>query len=144
MNMTVESVDVWAAAVPDATGSLANVLTTLRESGADLELVIARRAAEKPGTGVVFVAPLRGDEEIKTAAMLGFNITASVNAVRVQGEDEPGIAGRMTEKMAACGITLRGLTTAVIGSRFITYIGLDSTEDKSTVISCLRELQTEG
>ena len=55
MNLTVENVDVWAAGVPDATGSLANVLTTLREVGADLELVIARRAAERPGTLVFFV-----------------------------------------------------------------------------------------
>ncbi len=139
MNLTVENVDVWAAGVPDATGSLANVLTTLREVGADLELVIARRAAEKPGTGVVFIAPLRGDEEIKTAAMLGFNITNSVNALRVQGDDEPGIAGKVTEKLADCGIPLRGLTTAVIGSRFIMYIGLDSAEDTTLAINCLKQ-----
>jgi hypothetical protein len=139
MNLTVENVDVWAAGVPDATGSLANVLTTLREVGADLELVIARRAAERPGTGVVFVAPLRGDEEIKTAAMLGFNITNNVNAIRIQGEDEPGIAGKVAEKLAGCGIPLRGLTTAVIGSHFIMYVGLDSAEDTASAINCLRE-----
>ncbi|MBL7033332.1 MAG: amino acid-binding protein [Candidatus Delongbacteria bacterium] len=139
MNITVEKVDVWAAGVNDQTGNLSNVLKTLREVGADLELIIARRAAEKPGTGVVFVAPLRGDEEIKTAAMLGFNITSSVNAIRVQGHDIPGITSRVTEKLAATGISLRGLTTAVIGPRFIMYIGLDTSEDTAAAIRCLKE-----
>ncbi len=139
MNLLVEKVDVWAASVPDATGSLANVLTTLKESGADLELIIARRAKENPGTAAVFIAPLRGDEEIKTAAMLGFNITSSVNAVRVEGENEPGIAAVLTTKLAERGIPLRGATTAVIGSRYIMYLGLDNEEDTTRALECIQE-----
>ena len=58
----VEHVDVWAATIEDRPGDLAHVLAELREAGADLHFIIARRT--EPGKGVVFVTPLRGDREI--------------------------------------------------------------------------------
>lgn len=137
-NVIAERVDVWAAGIRDEPGGLAKVLSALRDAGADLELLIARRAAEEPGTGVVFVAPLRGDEEISAATMLGFNVTSSVHSVRVQGDNEPGVASQLTEKLAAAGINLRGLTAAVMGTRFIMYIGLDSPADAAKAIDLLQ------
>jgi len=67
-----EHVDVWAASIEDRPGELAHALAELREAGADLQFIIARRA--EPGKGVVFVTPLRGDREIAAAAQLGFNV----------------------------------------------------------------------
>ncbi len=101
--------------------------------------MIARRAAEEPGTGVVFLAPLRGDDEVSAAGMLGFDVTGSVHSVRVQGDNEPGAAAELTEKLAAAGINLRGLTAAVMGTRFIMYIGLDSPADAAKVIDLLQQ-----
>ena len=75
MDLLVERVDVWAATIQDTPGGLAEVLTTLREGGADLQSIIARRAPEEPGKGVVFVTPLQGDREIRAAAQVGFNVT---------------------------------------------------------------------
>ena len=62
----VEHVDVRAATIEDRPGGLAQALATLRDAGADLQLIIARRA--EPGKGVVFVTPLQGDREIAAAA----------------------------------------------------------------------------
>jgi len=138
-NVIAERVDVWAASIKDEPGGLAKVLSSLRDAGADLELIIARRAPGEPGTGVVFLAPLRGDEEVSTAAMLGFNVTSSVQSVRVQGDNEPGVATVLTETLAAAGINLRGLTAAVMGNRFIMYIGLDSAADAAKVIDILQQ-----
>lgn len=138
-NVIAERVDVWVASIKDEPGGLAKVLSNLRDAGADLELVIARRAAEEPGTGVVFLAPLRGDDEVSAAGMLGFDVTSSVHSVRVQGDNEPGAAAELTEKLAAAGINLRGLTAAVMGTRFIMYIGLDSPADAAKVIDLLQQ-----
>jgi hypothetical protein len=138
-NVIAERVDVWAASIQDQPGGLAKVLSGLRDAGADLELIIARRAPEEPGTGVVFLAPLRGDEEVSAAAMLGFNVTSSVQSVRVQGDNEPGVASQLAEKLAAAGVNLRGLTAAVMGTRFIMYIGLDSAADAARVIDLLQQ-----
>jgi hypothetical protein len=129
MDLILEHVDVWVASIQDEPGSLATVLNELKESGADLDFIITRRAAEEPGTAVVFVAPLCGDSEIAAAADLGFNITSSIKALRVEGKNKPGIAAELTEKLAAAGLNLRGFSAAVIGTGFISYIGFDTSDD---------------
>lgn len=139
MNRIVERVDVWAASIDDEPGGLAKILSGLREAGADLDFIIARRAPEKPGTGVVFVTPLRGDAEVAAAATLGFNVTSSLKSLRVEGENKPGVAAMLTEKLAAAGINLHGFSAAVIGTRFILYIGLDCAEDAEKAAGVLRQ-----
>lgn len=129
MNVLVERVDVWAAAIKDEPGGLANILSGLTDSGADLDFIIARREAHKPGTGVVFVTPLRGDVEVAAAATLGFNVTSSLKSLRVEGDNEPGVASKMTEKIAAAGINIHGFSAAVIGAKFIIYISFDTAAD---------------
>ena len=129
MELILDSVDVWAAPIQEGPGRLAPLLTGLREAGADLELIIARRTPEGPGAGVAFVAPLRGDREIAAAADLGFNLTRSVASLRIQGPDRPGVAAELTQKLAAADLPLLGLSAAVIGSQFIMYIRLESMAD---------------
>ena len=138
-NVIAERVDVWAASIKDEPGALAKVLNDLRDVGADLDFIIARRSAEEPGTGVVFLTPLRGDEEVDAAAMLGFNATSSVQSVRVEGDNEAGVAAMLTEKLSAAGLNLRGLSAAVLGTRFIIYIGLDSAADADQAVEILRQ-----
>lgn len=138
-NIMAERVDVWAASIRDEPGALATMLDVLRDAGADLECIIARRAPDQPGTGAVFVAPLRGDEEVSAAAMLGFNITNSVHSVRVEGENERGVAAELTGKLAAAGVNLRGLSAAVLGHRFIMYLGLDTVDDADKVVAVLTQ-----
>ncbi len=140
MDLIVERVNVWAASIRDEAGGLSHLLAGLRDAGADLDFVIARRAAEKPGTGVVFVTPLRGDREVAAAAArLGFNVTSSVHSVRIGGENRPGVAAEVTEKLTAAGINLRGFSAAVIGPRFIFYIGLDSAADAAKAVNILQQ-----
>lgn len=134
MDLLVEHVDVWAATIPDKPGGLAGVLAILRDAGADLQFIIARRAPEKPGTGVVFVAPLQGDREIAEAATIGFNITHTLCSVRVMGPDRPGVAAELTQKLAEAGINLRGFAASVLGSQFVAYVGVDSLEDANRAL----------
>ncbi len=139
MDTIVKAVDVWAASIKDKVGGLSQLLTGLREAGADLDFVIARRTPEKPGWGVVYVTPLRGDREVDAAAQLGFNVTNSVHSVRIEGDNKPGITAELTTKLAAAGISLRGLSVAVIGARFVIYIGLDSAGDAKKAVSILQQ-----
>ena len=64
MDLFVEHVDVWAAPIPDRPGGLAQLLSTLRDAGANLRSIIARRAREAPGKGVVFVTPLTATRKL--------------------------------------------------------------------------------
>lgn len=138
MDTIVERVDVWVAGIKDAPGGLAKILSGLRNAGVDLDFIIARRAPDKPGTGVVFLTPLRGDAEVSAAATLGFNVAGSIKSVRIEGENKPGVAAGMTEKLAKAGLNLHGLSAAVIGSKFIMYIGLDTAEDAAKAADILK------
>jgi predicted amino acid-binding ACT domain protein len=126
MDLVVEGVEVWAAPIEEGPGSLAAILGGLRDAGADLELIIARRTPEGPSAGVVFVTPLQGDREIAAATDLGFNITRSVASLRVVGPDRPGIAAELTQMLAERDIALVGLSAAVIGPSFIMHARLES------------------
>jgi len=139
MNLIVERVDVWAAAIRDEPGGLAKILSGLKDAGADLDFIIARRALEQPGKGVVFVTPLRGDAEVRAASTLGFNVTSSLKSLRVEGDNKPGVAAVLTEKIAAAGINLHGFSAAVIGARFIIYISFDSAEDAASAEEILKK-----
>jgi len=138
MNLIVERVDVWAASIKDQPGGLANILSGLADAGVDLDFIIARRAPDQPGSGVVFVTPLRGDLEIRTAATLGFNVTSSLKSLRVEGDNKPGVASKLAAKIAADGINLHGFSVAVIGPRFIMYISFDTAEDAEKAADILR------
>src|SRR5215475_7124110 len=137
MNLLVERADVWAATIEDLPGSLAAALTALREGGADLQFIIARRSPEAPGKGVVFVTPLQGDREIQAAADAGFNVTRRLHCVRVMGPDRPGIAALLTQKLAAGGINLRGFSASVIGTQFVAYAAFDSLDDADKAMAVL-------
>jgi hypothetical protein len=139
VDLLVERVDVWVATIPDRPGGLAEVLATLREAGADLQFIIARRTPEEPGKGVVFVTPLQGDREIRTAAQVGFNVTRALHSVRIMGPDRPGIAAELTQKMADGGINLRGFSASVIGTQFVAYVAVDSLGDANRAIEILEK-----
>jgi hypothetical protein len=129
MDLLVEKVDVWVAPIQDRPGAVASLLKTLHDAGADLQFVIARRAPDKPGTGVVFVTPLQGDREIRAASQAGFNVTQSMQSIRIMGMDRAGIVAELTRALADAGINLRGLSASVIGTQFVAYVGLDSHDD---------------
>jgi len=138
MSILVERVDVWAASIQDAPGALAAKLEVLAEAGADLDFAISRRAPDKPGTGVVFVTPIRGDVEVAAAAEAGFAVSQSLHSLRVEGDNEPGICARLSRKLADAGINLRGLSAAVIGARFIVYIAVDTADDAAKAMTVLQ------
>ena len=137
MDLHVERVDVWAATIEDRPGSLAKALATLRDAGADLHFIIARRT--QSGKGVLFVTPLRGDREVAAAAQMGFNVANTLHCVRVMGRDRPGIAAELAQKLAEERINVRGFSGSVIGAQFLAYVALDSLEDANKAAGILEK-----
>ena len=123
MRLKVSRTDTWAAAIDDRPGGLADKLAALAAAGANLEFIIARRAPEQRGSGVVFVTPLKGAKQIKAAEAAGFQRTESLHSLRVQGADKPGTGAKLTRALAEAGINLRGLSAAALGKRYITASG---------------------
>ena len=133
MEFVIEGQDVWVTGLKDAPGGLAEKLLALREAGADLDFIIARRSVDRPGAGVVFVTPLRTDSEIAAATEEGFRVSRSLYALRIDGPNRPGIAAEMTQKLAQEGISLRGFSAAVSGARVIVNLSVDSLKNRDRV-----------
>jgi hypothetical protein len=138
MALNVKQVKVWSASIEDRPGSLAGKLDALAKAGANLEFVIARRAPEQPGKGVVFVTPLEGDALVGAAQAAGFSVSESLHSVRVEGPDEPGLGAKITRALAQAGINLRGLSAAAIGNRMICHLALDTSADAAKAVEGLK------
>ena len=141
MDMLVDRVDVWTASIADKPGGLSGTLKGVFEAGADLDFVIARRAPDTPGTGAVFLTPIRGDREVEAASTLGFNLASSVDSVRVEGDNLPGAAVNIADVIANADINIRSFSAAVIGPRYIAYIGFDSSSDADRAAKVLQEAE---
>ena len=140
MAMVVTREDVWVAGIKDRPGGLAEKLRALSAAGALLEFVIARRAPDKPGTGVVFLTPLKGRAQLAAAKKAGFHKSKSMHSLRVEGPDKPGVGAAITEALAEKGINLRGLSAAAIGKRFVLHLAVDSAADATKAGRLLKQM----
>ena len=140
MKLDVSRTDTWASTIDDRPGGLADKLDSLAAAGANLEFIIARRAPEKRGRGVVFVTPLKGSKQIKAAEAAGFQKTGSLHSLRVEGADKPGMGAKLTRALAKAGINLRGLSAAALGKRYVTHLALDTAQDAAKAAAVLKKL----
>ena len=142
MSLKVTKIDVWSGELQDQPGGLSDVLRQLAGTNANLEMVVARRQPDRPGTGIVFLAPLKGRKVIAAAAVAGLSPSTGVAALRVEGSDRPGLGAKMTGAIADAGINLRGLSAAALGSRFVAYIAFDSVADAEKAAKAIRAAGT--
>ena len=78
MALKVSQIDVWVGSIQDRPGGLNDKLAALAQGGVNLEFIMARRAPDQPGKGVVFLTPIKGARQAKAAAAAGFRKTGSV------------------------------------------------------------------
>jgi len=142
MSLKVTKIDVWSGEIRDQPGGLAGVLRELAGAGANLEMVVARRAPDRPGSGVVFLAPVKGRKASQAAAGAGLSPAAGVAALRVEGADRPGLGAKMTNAIADAGINVRGLSAAALGSRFVAYVAFDGAGDADKAAKAIKAATT--
>jgi len=136
MNLEINKVDVWAGEINDRPGGLAQALALLADAEVDLECVIARRDGE--GKGSLFVTPIKGARAQKAAQSAGLKRAEDVATLKVEGTDAPGLGHRITQSIADAGINMRGVSAAVIGRKFVAYLGFDSAEDATKAQRALK------
>ena len=140
MALKVTKTDVWAAKIKDKPGALGTIMKTLAKAGANLECAIARRQPEKPGTGVVFLTPLKGRKVLAAARACGFRGAHRVATLKVEGADRRGIGAKIAQAVGAAGVNMRGLSAAVVDRKFITYLAFDTRQDAAKAAKALKAL----
>lgn len=140
MAVKASKAEVWVATIEDRAGGAADKLDALAKGGANLEMLLARRT-ETPGQGVMFVTPVKGAKAVKAAQEAGFGKPENIHSVRVEGGDKPGLGAKIARTLGQAGINFRGVSAVAIGTKFISYIALDSAEDAARAIAALKKLK---
>lgn len=144
MAIEVSKIDVWSGEIEDRAGGLTEKIEAVTEAGANLEFVIARRAPNKPGTGLVFMAPLRGAAQIRAAKAIGLAKAPGVHTLRLEGPNRAGLGAKITRVVADAGISMRGLSGTAFGRRCAIYLAFDSSADADKARRLLKQAASSG
>jgi hypothetical protein len=140
MGFKLDRVHVWSAEVADRAGGVATKLAALAQADANLEFIFTQRRADKPGSGVLFVAPVTGPSAVRAARAAGMVETNDPVVLRVEGDNEAGLGHRVTQQWALAGISMQGLTMSVLGNKFVGYAAFDSVTDANRAAAILGDL----
>jgi hypothetical protein len=144
MGFKMDRVHVWSGEVADQVGGAASKLMYLAQAGANLEYIFTKRLPDKPGVGILYVAPVTGASQVRAARMAGLSETDYPVVRRIEGDNQAGLAHRLTQQWALAGISLQGLTMAVLGGRFVGYAAFDSVADANRAAQILADLGASG
>jgi hypothetical protein len=139
MALKIKKVEVWSGEMRDEIGGLAAVLGPLAAAKADLDFVVARRQAHKPGTGIVFLSGVSGAKQTKAAQGAGLSKASDVTALLVEAPNKPGLAHKVIASLASAGFNLRGLSASVTGTRCVMVVAFDSVADRDRAAKVLRK-----
>lgn len=140
MGFKLDRVHVWSAEVADQAGGVASKLSLLAQAGCNLEYIYTRRQADKPGTGILFVAPVSGPLQVRAAKATGLHEVDAPVVLRVEGDNQAGLAHRVTQAWAGAGLSMQGLMMSVLGQRFVGYVSFDNVQDANRAAAILGEL----
>ena len=140
MSFKFDRVHVWSGEVMDQAGGIASKLSFLAKAGANLEFIYTRRLAEKPGAGLLYVAPVTGPLQVRAAKSAGMHETDNPVVLRVEGDNEAGLGHRVTQQWALAGLSFQGLTMAVMGDKFLGYVSFDTPGDANKAAAILGDL----
>jgi hypothetical protein len=140
MGFKLDRIHVWSGEVADRAGGVATLLSQLAQAGANLEFIFTQRQAAKPGTGVIYIAPLTGPAQLRAARAAGLAETNDPVVLRVEGDNEAGLGHRVTQQWALAGISFSGMTMCVLGKKFVGYAAFDSTADANRAAAILGDL----
>ena len=140
MSFKWDRVHVWSCEITDKPGSAAEKLAFLAQADANLEYIFTKRLPNKPGYGVLYVAPVSGAAQVRAAKAADMHEVDAPVVRRIEGDNETGLAHHVTQKWALAGISLQGLTMAVLGPRFIGYAAFDTVNDANRAAQILADL----
>ncbi len=144
MGFKLDRVHVWSGEVADRAGGVASKLHILAQAGTNLEFIFTQRLPEKPGSGILYVAPVTGPIQTRAAKAAGLNETHDPVVLRFEGDNQMGLGHRVTQQWALADISFQGLTMAVVGNKFVGYAAFDSVNDANRAAAILGDLGAGG
>ncbi|MEO8717042.1 MAG: ACT domain-containing protein [Burkholderiales bacterium] len=140
MKLKITKGEMWKATIDDQPGGAAAVLDPVARAGGNFEFAFARRAAEMPGKGLLFITPVKGKKVVAAAQSVGLGAAPDMHLLRIEGGDKPGTTAAITRALANAGISFRALSATAVGRNFKGFLVLDSAEDAARAGATLKKL----
>jgi hypothetical protein len=140
MGFKLDRIHVWSCEVMDQAGGVAAKLSMLAQAGANLEFIYTKRLENRPGMGLLYVAPITGALQLRAARSAGLSETDHPVLLRVEGDNQAGLAHRLTQQWALAGLSLHGLMMSVLGDKFVGYASFDTVADSNRAAAILGDL----
>jgi hypothetical protein len=137
MPVRVTPITLWRAEVDHQPGMLAQTLEPLAAARVDLQAVMGYRLPGARARAAIEVFPIAGARALSAAQAAGLS-EAAISAVRVEGDDRPGLGHAIAKALADAGINIDFFLAQVSGRRHTTVIGLDSREDADRAIPLIK------
>jgi len=137
MPVQVRPITLWRAEVDNQPGVLAQTLEPLAAAGADLQVVMGYRLPGDRARAAIEIFPVTGARALSAAQAAGLT-EAAISAVRVEGDNRPGVGHAIAKALADAGINIDFCLAQVSGKRHTTVIGFDSREDADRAIPLIR------
>ena len=137
MGFKLDRVHVWSGEVVDQAGGVSAKLSMLAQAGTNLEFIYTRRQPDMPGTGLLYVAPVTGPMQVRAARSAGLAETNDPVVLRVEGDNQAGLAHRVTNQWALAGLSFQGMTMAVLEDKFVGYVSFDTVHDANRAAAIL-------
>lgn len=138
MAVRVKPITLWRVEVGNEAGALARTLAPLASARTDLQVVMGYRFPNDRSRAAIEVAPVTGTKSTAAAQSAGFS-DAGIPAVRVEGDNRPGLGHAIAHALGQAGINIDFLMAQVSAGRHATVIGFDTQEDAARAVPLIQK-----
>ena len=128
MAVTVKKIALWRNEVRHEAGVLADVLEPLTAAGVNLRVLSGYAFPGDSGQGAIEIFPVSGKRATAAAKRAGFT-PSSIACLLVDGDDRPGLGGRMARALADAGINISFVMATTVGRKFTAVFGFEDERD---------------
>jgi hypothetical protein len=138
MALSTKRIVLWRTEVDNRPGTLANVLAPLAAAGANLEVVMGYRHGGPEGKAAIEVYPIAGKKLSAAATAAGLQ-PAAIPALRLEGDDKPGIGHAIAQALSGAGINIAFLVAQVNGRKYSAVAGFETEDDAQRAVSIIKK-----
>jgi hypothetical protein len=136
MAVTVKKIELWRTEVDNKAGALADVLSPLAESGADMQVVMGYGMGENRAAIEVF--PVKGAKTAAAAKKIGL-AGSKIPALLVEGDNKAGLGHSIARALGDAGINLAFLVAQALGRKFSAVFAFDSGDDAGKAVALIKK-----
>ncbi len=138
MAVTVKPIKLWRCEVENKPGVLASTLEPLAKAGVDLHVVMGYRYPGNESKAAIELYPVVGKKSAAAAHAAGLSV-APISALRIEGDNRPGLGYAIAKAISGAGINTAFLVAQVVGKKYSAVFGCENDDDTRKAAPLIRK-----